>query len=606
MRTKDGKLLSVTNGDLRNGHFTVPEGIKVITKNAFREATDLKTLRLSKELEEIEEYAFISNLDLVEIDFPSGDIDFRTSRIDCPNLKRISIAGDINDISGDLTAFFVTHDIKDVEFYFYNKSINYHVESSLSTLFKVKDNRFVIVEEKEDTGAVIDEKYVEKFDYPKLAKMFNYDSLDYFLEDYAYVLDYRIDLMYDWGKVISSFKDKNRDYYPSQEAILAIPANKKDIYKYFLNEKKFNTWKKSHFSSEDMETNRNFVKMCYLFGAFNEGEDQKKAYKALDKVLKNNRFSSLNYYFGAIEIDKKDYDIDFTNYLIDNFESIKEVLGQTDYRALNSVYQEFSNIKKDARRNKKELTFDYVNEYMADKRFMVREGNEELFNAVKSYHAEYSRKDFELMQDLFEKAREISLSTTKKIVTTVDQEKKAGSCYYKWLVPTDPANFVLGNKVGCCAKINSVGHGILRESVTNPNVRNLALFGKKNKIIGKATAYFNTSKKYILFNNAEVAECTSDAEKEELLEALVRAVNDQVEIQNKDKLNVEKVAIGMLRNDLEDQIIKKKLKIVRMELLKNNPNYSNDQYFYHGDANNHFKGQCILWKADKTLRRKFL
>lgn len=609
MRTRNGVLTSVVNGDLNNGHFTVPEGIKAIEKRAFYDADQLTSLRLSNELIFIDPQAFACLTNLKELDVPNGKFTFDANRLDCPNLEKISISGTTKDISSGLLSLIINHDLKSIEFYYLGKSIEYSLKNKISNLFKVKDNRFILVENVdglEAVGAVIDEKYVEKFNYPKLAKMFNYDNVNNFIHDFEYVLDYRYDLVYDWGKVISKFSDKNRNYCPTQSAIMGLPATKKDIYKYFLHQKKFNEFINARMGYDDSEKSIAFTKMAYLFGAFEDDEVVRKtAYYFIDKILDKHHFYEIMTHFQRVNFDKHGYDSDFKDYLIKNWENIVNNMNEYNFDLLDCVFQEFGECKKQARRDKKELTYDYVNEYMATSRFDVREGNEGLLHAVKSYHSEYSKDDFNKLQDLFEKARKISLNTTKKIITTVDNEKKEGNCYYKWLSPTDPANYVLGNKVGCCAKINSVGEGILSESVLNPEVRNLALFGHKNKIIGKATAYFNTKGKYILFNNAEISENTPDDEKEELLDAVLRAVNDQIEIQNKDKINVEKVAMGMTRNDLKYQIHKKKLKVVRMGLLKNNPEYGNNPHLYFGDASDVTTGQCILYHTPKSKRRFF-
>lgn len=609
MRTRNGVLLSVDNSDLTNGHFTVPEGITTINKNAFTAADELTSLRLSKELKYIDNLGLCGLDRLRELDIPNCRIHFDACRLDCPNLEKVSIDGSSPDLSNGVLSLLINRNLKSIEFYFMGKSIEYPLKNKISTIFKVKDNRFILVEngaELQAVGAIIDEKYVERFNYPKLCKMFNYDSFENFMNDYEYALDYRYDLMYDWGRIISKFSDKNRGYYPAQSAVLAIPATKKDIYKYFLHQKKFHSYLNAHFSDDDDERRIAFTKMAYLFGVFEDDDaTRKRAYKTIDDILQKHHFYEMRYHFDMINMDMHGYDPDFKDYLTNNWEEIFSTLNDSNYTVLNSVFQEFGNCKRQARRDKKELTPDYVNAYVAANRFNVREGNEGLLNAVKEYHAEYSKDDFNKLQDLFEKAREISISSTKKIITTVDNEKKDGNCYYKWLSPTDPANYVLGNKVGCCARINSVGQGILSESVLNPEVRNLALFGHKNKIIGKATAYFNTKNKYILFNNAEISESIQDEEKEELLEALLRAVSDQVAIQNKDKLNVEKVAIGMTRNDLKHQIFKKRLKIVRVGLLKNNPGYAENTYLYEGDANDITQGQCILYHTPKSKRRFF-
>ena len=138
----------------------------------------------------------------------------------------------------------------------------------------------------------------------------------------------------------------------------------------------------------------------------------------------------------------------------------------------------------------------------------------------------------------------------------------------------------------------------------NPDVANLILYDENNNVIGKATAYYNRKKKYILFNNAETKVITTKGLKnererqKECLEALIRGTLDAVKALKQKGEDVIEVRIGMLRNDLEEAIKEYGLKI-SYDLLE-----AYDWKDYDGDASGSYDGQAILYKDDKISKNK--
>ena len=205
------------------------------------------------------------------------------------------------------------------------------------------------------------------------------------------------------------------------------------------------------------------------------------------------------------------------------------------------------------------------------------------------------------MQTLYEQAKKMAEVESKKIIKTID---KHNGYTYEWLDATNIDNYFLGNKVGCCARINGFGEGILRESVLNSEVSNLVIKNPQCKIVGKCTAYYNRSKKYILFNTAEVLQSRLINTKQ-IYEALKRAVKDQVEVLNKDDILVKIIAIGLRNNDLISEIDVNPT----FPLLENRSfdgMFDGVPNFYEGDANDPMYGQHTLWEANRQYKKDWL
>ena len=127
-------------------------------------------------------------------------------------------------------------------------------------------------------------------------------------------------------------------------------------------------------------------------------------------------------------------------------------------------------------------------------------------------------------------------------------------------------------------------------SVLDPEVSNLVFKNKENKIIAKATAYYNVDKKYILFNNVEVKACKERLNEKEIYKSLMRAVRDQV----KENSEIDTIAIGMAYNDITNTLNENCDKVPFMKTFENNPYRDYEGHRYIDFSGN--EKQCILWK----------
>ena len=101
-----------------------------------------------------------------------------------------------------------------------------------------------------------------------------------------------------------------------------------------------------------------------------------------------------------------------------------------------------------------------------------------------------------------------------------------------------------------------------------------------------------------------------DLDKKDVLDTILRAIKDQVEILNSDpnKVRVKKVVMGMRYNDLDDEIYSRDLPIITKEKAML-PNFhftvsTEDAYEYEGDATDPSYGQVVLWEYEKKNERK--
>ena len=130
----------------------------------------------------------------------------------------------------------------------------------------------------------------------------------------------------------------------------------------------------------------------------------------------------------------------------------------------------------------------------------------------------------------------------------------------------------------------------------NPDIVNLIILNEDKKVIGKATAYYNQDKKYVLFNNISVKGIKTknlkdkNAREKEVLDTLLRATKEMVRAYRKKDVQIDSVRIGMNKNSLSDTIKNSNIKIEYDNLIPNY-NYKN----YEGDANS-MDGQAILYE----------
>lgn len=170
---------------------------------------------------------------------------------------------------------------------------------------------------------------------------------------------------------------------------------------------------------------------------------------------------------------------------------------------------------------------------------------------------------------------------------------------FEWLSKNDPENLIIGKLCNCCAHILGMGYGIMKASIVHPNVQNLVIRDKNNKIVAKSTLFINPQKGYGVFNNVEISELYEYSPKrtEKIYHEYILGVQKFVEQYNKEHPDapLRKINIGMGFNDLESIIRKNHLKSPEILYAINYSRFSNDETSHRGDSSYE---QYILWDED--------
>ncbi|HOZ53745.1 MAG TPA: leucine-rich repeat protein [Bacilli bacterium] len=373
----------------------------------------------------------------------------------------------------------------------------------------------------------------------------------------------------------------------------------------------------------DVVTGEDFFKACCLLGLFSDDYQEAQEYisnlykrlskddihniftiiklttinnkekiKLIKKALEDQRFIAYPEYVARINnsysqikkwIGKNYKEIIYARIKPKINEILRKVnLNDSEIKELEKLKTKAENMSKSI----EEITLDDVIYYINNNQFEIRDNNKGLEKIV-YYLRGISQEEFDKLQDLYEKSKGVikNLEQTEDVAT--------GGYTYMWTKSDNPINLALGYIVRCCAKIDGVGEDIMVQSMINPNVQNLVILDENKFVVAKATAYYNKNKNYILFNNVEAMQ---NANKEQIREALKRAVKDIVIAYEQKGKNPPEIRIGMLRNDA---FTNDDIEVVYGNDLLSNYSYSG----YDGDANSE-EGQGILFNSKAVEEAK--
>lgn len=474
----------------------------------------------------------------------------------------------------------------------------------------VKCNDRYVIHDREKNIIVVSQNKIERYSISDLLKITNSNDEYELRRNYEeQTKNGRYDIINKWYEMIKKSGQSEQTELPQSFVLHTIPFAEEEIKRYYQRHKLFDELLSlSNFDKKEQKSD--LLKLCYSIGLFSGNKEESiRAYNFIKKNIENGLLNGDYVHFTYDTFDLKNgYNPIFAEFYIKSFAGNYDTFNRVSLR----IYNEFKKILKEFKKqNVATMDMSFVMNYLINHKYEVRYGNEMLAEEIKKYIDSYSSDDFEVMQDLFEKARKIAEKQSKKIADTTDDSK--GYTYF-WSSGDNPVNMILGNAVNCCARYNGAGQGIMEASMFDASVRNLIIYNKDKQIVGKATAYYNTRRKYILFNNAEMSQSfqakAGDLDKKDVLDTILRAIKDQVEILNSDpnKVRVKKVVMGMRYNDLDDEIYSRDLPIITKEKAML-PNFhftvsTEDAYEYEGDATDPSYGQVVLWKYEKKNERK--
>lgn len=567
-------IIQINNGTFYSNQLTniiIPNSVKIIGTNAFAN-NNLEKVTLPNNIEDIRKDAFAQN----------------------PNLKKV--------IYRD-KEIFLQHGIKDIRF----------DKERLIIL----SNNFAELKVFNREGAELrlnDQELKEVTDL--------FDNKD--------EIELAMRRVLEWEKVYTSkagVVDHDTLKRLGPEIITTLEPNRENANQIKQGLKIYNEIKEN--ASFHYEETRDLFKMCYVLGLF-DGQKEYSTYineyikyllnrkkmtesrihaifdtfqiengynrqvshllmKALDNIYFLNNYTYISRLYNEYGLIKTFIDKAYKRDLRDLGPRIRILEANNE---LNDDEQgELSQLREESERKKRSIEkigLDEVIFYIENNLFKFRKGNEEL-SSVAYYLKGMSQKDFDAVQDIYEQSKGVP----KALIQTKDQD--TSNYTYQWSPSDNPVNIVLAYIVNCCARKNGAGEDIMRQSMINPLVQNLIIRDPNQNIIAKSTAYYNQEEGYILFNNVEAAtsfvQSASQEQKEKAIEAVKRAVADQVKALKEQGILLNEVRMGMLRNDL---FTADHLKVEKNHLLSNYPYKS-----YNGDANSSAHGQGILYAMTK-------
>lgn len=379
------------------------------------------------------------------------------------------------------------------------------------------------------------------------------------------------------------------------DSIKGYATNYKDYYKLI---DKYNIEKPTNM--ENMEKYESFFKMCYILGLFHTGGDShKEVIYLLEDLLNKYNIDDIHQMFNQVFLTKykpKFKELIMFEYNNPNLKNIisvlynkfdiikKSIIKQKEERIgiLTSksrknpeLLEELEEIKK----LRKQINIDDVLDYIINRNFKVSNDCLKLKSIMDVLSTYLNQYEFNNIQRLYKLSK---YKENDKYFTFF--EGNIDNIKYSWISGDDPLNIILGYECDCCSKLSASGEDIMIQSMLNPAIKTLVLYDN-DKVIGKATAYYNEKQCYLIFNNVEIRNGYNPSIN--VFNAIIKAIELQVELLEEKGYSVVETRIGMKNNNLKE-LIKDNLKIEQTKLLKNYQ-YNN----YDGDANS-LEGQAIV------------
>lgn len=553
---------------------------------------DITNIKILYNVTIITDYSFFSNL-LTNLLIPDSVTTIGTGAFAKNNLKNIVLSNNLTKI--DDYSFYM-NEISSVKI---PNSVTYIGEGAFSK------NKLKKVEIS-DNVSFIGPKAFDAIDVIYNGVFLSKDIIEKFGTE-------NIIRIYKLVKYISIYKINNM----SKEVLESIPLDIESMKEINLNIKKYNDLlNRLNLSNNDSS----LFKLCYALGFFkgfitcDEMVEivNKYSIAIIDESWKNVKLTCYkpkykDIFMKLFNEDNMEYDNkNISGRLYTSFEMISDYTLKRHKEAISKknteIKVEGDPVKvlelSDLKKNLKDISYEDICYYINHNTFDVRDQNEKLLSVVNELAVHINQEEFDEIQDIYEQSKNV----LKNIPNVKDDLKN--NITYHWSKSDNPVNIILGYLVDCCAKLGAAGEDIMRQSMINPDIANLIIYDENNQVLGKATAYYNSSKKYILFNNAEVKVTkelkNSKERRREILNTLLRAVDDLTNAFKKNNVNINEVRIGMGHNDLALAIKEAKIEIELDDLFDN---YHYDGYI--GDANRE-EGQAILYKDDKLTKENKL
>ena len=391
----------------------------------------------------------------------------------------------------------------------------------------------------------------------------------------------------------------------------------------FLDSHNFTFFKQLNI--KDSFTERyDFYKSLYNLGCFEKPVEENG--KMVDYAQKITGFIKLKLEKNDVCIERftqifqhmenKGFNKEFTEFFIKNYDELMEAEKyKTDF--IVRCYNEFEEVQKTNTSNRgsqRQLkpTVEKFKEYFTEKKFYgLNEETQGIANSISPYFKEQSTFDTAVSIEKERKmkgtpenilGKHLSEKTLKDPFILIDNYAEkiynnqseafdnlnsvSNDFTFDWLEKNDPDNFILGKLCSCCAHLQGAGYGIMRASITHPNIQTLVIRDKYDRIIAKSTLYINPKKGYGVFNNVEVSLDVYEQDKQKIYQKYMLGTKAFVDEYNKQHPDtpIKKINVGMHLNDLTNLIEKHNVKSEDLLPAVNYSKYCPQEYGHGGDS----------------------
>lgn len=582
---------------MKKDYLTVGDDITYIMDGAFSNRR-LLGVEIPSNVTKIGDFAFIGN-ELFKVKLSNGLLSIGKNAFSYNNITNIEIPSSVNKIgdfafsNNKITNLVLNEGIVEIGNYsFYSNCLtSVKIPSSVK---KIGKNTFFNTDIIYD-GVKLSKDLINKYGSENIIKLVNI------------------------SKFSSIFSIKS---FPV-EVIKQIPLEEESVKDYERNYKVYNEIKENLLSKNILIDEEILFKLCYILGLFKRKSGAKElVYQILDKYSASDITSSLskvkitNYKDGANKLILKLFmndSLEYNNEIIigkiyQYYENIKKFTVKRHEIMISDVSAKIKRLEENnlnssmlkenlklLKENIKNISYNDLICFFKNNNLVLRKGNEKLRQIIDELSLYVDQDGLDIIQDIYEESKKVI-----KSIPMTEDKNKSGITYY-WAKSDDLINITIGYLLKICSKLGDVGEDIMRQSLINKDIANLIIYDENKKIIGKATAYYNKDKKYILFNNAVLKNLdtkdlkTKNKIETDSLKAILRATSDVMDELKKKGVNISDVRVGMTKNSLSNSINDMNLNIELDDLL---PNYNFNGYY--GDANN-FEGQAVLYSDKDDL-----
>jgi len=620
----------------------LPKSLNYIGESCFMQSGIIKIF-IPETLSTIEDFAFLGCYNLKEIKLPENLQKLNNSVFqDCWSLDNIIIPKNVTSIGSNcfcncksLESIKMHDEIKGYNFACFYGCINLkEITLENNNIFKV------LIDDQSFTNCTKLEKVILKgnFDfYPTIFETCSsLKSLTIFNKEYDFSSLNNIRLYIESKNelnklqlISSSIKNYGMIEYQFAKELCYYNLHEQFSNAYF----KFYKRLKSKFftKSSDCFDVASFEKLCFNLGIFeNDRDTANKSYNFLDDILSQKFIETNNMYYHFQDMLPYGYKKEFTNFFInkENFKKLMAIENQ-GMNIISQIYNRFEELQENnlshnthhyrlaptVEKFKEMLTsnnFKGVNEtnvHIAEEigKFSKRQSHfdDALFitHELEKMEKQKGYKDYVLKENPFET---IEFLENEIIKTNLESLQNLGKAIdknfsYEWLSKHDPKNFMLGYYCSSCAHLGGNGDGIMRASIILPNVKNLVIKNKNDRIIAKATLYINEIYGYGVFNSIQLSDFVKlESEKEKVYEKFLKGAYAFIDEYNKThKKPITKVNVGMNLNAFYNYLLRD---FVETDILTaiDYSNYGID-HFYPGDWQ---MKQCCIYNKEINIDDK--